>query len=70
MQMQSVPKYPQVHVQLTGEDGNAFAILGAVQRAMKRAGIPESEQEAFRQEAMSGDYHHLLATCMRWVEVE
>ena len=29
----STPKYPQVKVKLVGEDGNAFAILGRVQRA-------------------------------------
>ena len=56
-------------MQLTGEDGNAFAILARVTRAMRRAGISDEERDAFYAEATSGDYDHLLATCMRWVDV-
>ena len=41
------PRYPDVHVQLTGEDGNAFMIMGRVRRAMQRAGISRVEQEEF-----------------------
>lgn len=63
------PKYPYIEVQLTGEDGNAFAVLGKVLRAMRKAGVPETERDEFRNEAMSGDYDHLLGTCMRYVEV-
>jgi hypothetical protein len=62
-------KLPDVTVQLTGEDGNAFAVMGAVTRAMKRAGHGD-QVDTFRAEAMSGDYDHLLQTCMRWVNVE
>jgi hypothetical protein len=53
-----------------GEDGNAFAILGRVIRAMQRAGLTDEEVAEFRREATSGDYDHLLATAMRWVDVE
>ena len=63
------PKYPDITVQLTGNDGNAFAILGAVQRAMRRFGVPAEEVAAFYTEATSGDYNHLLQTAMRWVVV-
>ncbi len=59
-----------VSVKLTGEDGNAFAILGKVSQALRRAGVSKEDREAFRQEATSGDYDNLLATAMRWVEVE
>ena len=34
--MATATKYPEVVVQLSGEDGNAFAILGSVQKAMDR----------------------------------
>lgn len=61
-------KYPDVQVQLTGEDGNAFAVLGRVARAMRRAGHGDAV-EAFMAEATSGDYDHLLATAMNWVDV-
>jgi len=61
-------KYPNVEVQLSGEDGNAFAILGRVKKAMRRAGISKEECDAYQAEATSGDYDHLLQTTMRWVD--
>lgn len=60
-------KYPEVEVDLVGEDGNAFSILGRVQKAMRRAGVPGGEIEAYLQEATSGDYDHLLVTTCEWV---
>ena len=60
---------PEVHIQLTGEDGNAFMILGLVQRALRDAGVSEEEVSQFHAEATSGDYDHVLVTCMRWVDV-
>jgi hypothetical protein len=63
------PKYPHVKVQLSEREGNAFAILGRVQTAMRRAGIDSAERQAFYNEATSGDYDHLIQTCMRWVNV-
>lgn len=63
------PKYPNVKVQLTGGDGNAFAVIGAVTKAMRRAGCSNEQIEEFRADAMSGDYNHLLATAMRYVDV-
>lgn len=64
------PKYPDVEVQLTGEDGNAFAILGRIQKAMHRAGIPNTEYRAFELEAISGNYDNLLNTARKWVTVK
>lgn len=64
------PKYPQVKVQLVGEDGNAFAILGRVTGAMRRAGITETERNEFTKEATSGDYDNLLRTVLAWVSVD
>ena len=55
-------------VQLTGESGNAFAILGRVHRAILRSNHPELA-DTFMYEATDGDYDHLLRTCMRYVEV-
>jgi len=63
-------KYPDIVVQLTGEDGNAFAIMGSVSKALRHAGVPKEERDQFFAEAMSGDYNDLLATCMKWVNVQ
>ena len=62
-------KFPNVVVKLVGTDGNAFSVLGKVSKALKRAGETEAAKE-FMQEAMSGDYNHLLATAMEYVVVE
>lgn len=67
--MTITPKYPDVHVQLGGGDGNAYAVLAAVERGLKKAGVDQSERTAFFDEATSGDYDNLLATAIRWVEV-
>lgn len=60
--------YDDVDVQLTGADGNAYAILGAVSKALKRAGHADGA-EAFLAEATAGDYNHLLVTAMKYVNV-
>lgn len=63
-------KYPDVKVQLTGEDGNAFMVLGLVKNALKKAGVSQEERDAFFKEATAGDYDNLLQTVVRWVTVE
>ena len=63
------PKYPDIRVRLVGEDGNAFAILGICQREARRQGVSAEEVRAFMQEAMAGDYDHLLVTCQKWFAV-
>lgn len=62
-------KYPDVEVQLSGSDGNAFAVIAKVSRAMREGGCTSEEVDEFRKEAMSDDYDHLLQTAMRFVEV-
>lgn len=61
-------KYPDIEVQLSGADGNAFAVMGAVSKALKRAGHAD-EVNAYMAESMSGDYDHLLRTAASWVSV-
>jgi hypothetical protein len=62
-------KYPEVEVELTGHDGNAFAIMARVKRELRRAGVSREEIDEFLAECTSGDYDHLLQTCMKWVTV-
>lgn len=63
------PKYPHIKVQLSGRDGNAFAVLGAVKKALTEAKVDKHEIDDFWDEATSGDYNNLLNTCMKWVSV-
>jgi len=67
--MEESVKYPEVVVQLTGRDGNAFFILGRVRSALEDGDVSEAEIEEFMAEAKSGDYDHLLQTVMSWVTV-
>jgi len=60
-------KFPDVIVQLTGEDGNAFFIIARVSKALKVAGHGDVVEE-FQKEAMSGDYNLVLETCMKYVD--
>jgi len=63
------PRYPNIHVQLIGGDGNAFGIIGTVKDALRRAGASPDDLAEFQADAMAGDYDHLLRTCMSWVDV-
>ena len=65
----SETKYPNVKVKLTGNDGNAFAVLGACSKAARKAGVSSAEVSAFMNEATADDYNHLLCTCMKWFAV-
>lgn len=58
-------KHTNVTVTLTGRDGNAFAIIGRCRMAARDAGLSDDEIAAFMDEAMAGDYDHLLQTVMR-----
>ncbi len=65
----TTPKYPDVKVQLSGQDGNAFFIIGRCLRAAKGK-MPLAEINAFQTEATSGDYNKVLQTAMKWFDIE
>jgi len=64
-------KAPEIkpEVKLVGEDGNAFAIMGRVQRALEQAGADEEYIDQYLNKATSGDYDHLLQVTMEYVDV-
>jgi len=57
-----------IEVRLVGRDGNAFAILGRVRKALREGGRGDLVK-AFFAEATAGDYNHLLVTCQKYVHV-
>jgi hypothetical protein len=65
----SNPMFPYVNVKLSGTDGNVFAIINNVQRALRDAGASEGQLRMFYAEATSGDYDDAIQTCMKWVRV-
>ena len=68
--MSEEPLWPNVVVQLSGQDGNGFVIACRARSALRRAGLPEETCELFWEQALSGNYDHLLQTVMEWVTVE
>lgn len=63
------PMFPDVSVQLSGENGNAFNIIGQVRRALQAAGYRD-EADAFRAVALEVEsYDDLLTLAMTTVEV-
>jgi len=56
-------------LKLISQDGNVFFILGKAVREARKAGWDEEKVEAFKKDAMSGDYDHVLQLCMEHFEV-
>ena len=65
-------KKPKVRptVKLIGEDGNAFAILGNVTKALRKAGAEKAYCDQYLKDATAGDYNNLLNVSMQYVDVE
>jgi hypothetical protein len=57
-------------VKLIGHNGNAFAIMGRVKKALMLAGADKEYIDKYLKEAISGDYDHLLVVSMEYVDVE
>ena len=70
MSMKEGSSITGITVKLIGNDGNAFAILGAVKSAMRRAGVDKKIQDEYMKEAMSGDYDNLLSVISKYVDIE
>lgn len=63
-------KFPEVEVQLTGEDGNVFSIVGRVTRAMRRAGVEPKAIDAYSNAIFAcGSYDEALRLTMQTVTV-
>ncbi len=61
---------PAPTCKLVGEDGNAMNVIARGRRALQRAGYPPEALQAYIVESKSGDYNTVLATAMKWLEVE
>lgn len=66
-----MPRYPDIHVHLVGQDGNIFAIIGRVSRALKKARVSREEIDEFQMQTMTaGSYDDALRTVMGWVATD
>lgn len=62
-------KYPDIEVELIGQDGNAYNLLGRVVKALKSNEVSQEEINQFLDEATESNYDNLLRVIMGWVEV-
>lgn len=57
-------------VQIVGEDGNVFSIIGRVRKALKRAGQADKAEEFTTRATSAGSYDEVLGMLDDYVEVE
>jgi hypothetical protein len=56
----------KVKLNLVGETGNAFWLIGSFKRQARKEGWTEDEIKSVVDEAKAGDYDHLLLTLMNY----
>ena len=59
-------KFPQVKIRLSGEDGNAFAIMARAKQAARRAGVSSDDIKDYLDKATAGDYNDLIQVTLKW----
>jgi hypothetical protein len=64
-----MPKYPDVEVQLSGEDGNVFLVIGRVERALKREGLYAAAREFNAAAHNAQSYDEVIQLAMDTVDV-
>ena len=62
-------KHPDISVQLTGQDGNVFNLMGIVSRALRTNGFGDEVDDFVSEVTSSKSYHEALAVMMQWVDV-
>lgn len=68
--IQGPPKHPSIVVQISGEDGNVFSVVGSVKKALQAAHLDKAEIDTFVEEALAYDYVNAIYVCMKWVDVK
>ena len=53
---------------LVGIDGNAYAIMGYVSKCMRKEGYNQTRIDKYCNDAMSGDYNHLLQVSIKMID--
>src|SRR5208283_5097930 len=53
-------------LKLSKGDGNAYSIIGRARRVAGQAGWSPEKIEEFIDDAMSGDYDHVLQACFKY----
>lgn len=62
------PKFPQLYLQLSGEDGNLGAIMARGSQLLKSNGLGRFVM-TWRASLLEGSYEDALRTCVEWFDV-
>jgi predicted secreted protein len=66
----SRPKYPKIHVRLSGQNGNSHNLIALCMRAAREADLPLDRIDAFTAEAHGAEsYDAMIQTCMQWFDI-
>lgn len=63
-------KHPDISVQLVGQDGNVFNLMGVVIRALRENGFGDEVDDFVSEVTSSKSYHEALTVMMSWVDVQ
>jgi hypothetical protein len=58
----------KIRCKLTGEDGNAYAIMARVKKALELNNIGKEEISLYLRDAILGDYDNLLMESIKYLE--
>lgn len=64
------PRFPEITVQLTGENGNVFSLAARVGRALRKAGLDEESKAFYERINQCPSYDAALQEMMATVTVE
>jgi hypothetical protein len=60
---------PIYNVEVVPADGNAFSIMGAVSKAIRREGATPEQVKEYMDKSMSGDYQNVIAVAEEYVNI-
>ncbi len=63
-------KFPEVFVELVGQDGNVFNLIGLTSKALKRAGYVDEAKEFAHVAISCSSYDEVLQLIMNYVTVK
>lgn len=68
--IQAEPQPQKPRMELAGQDGNIYAVLGRTSMLLKEAGMQDKIDEMFQRCAASGNYYKALNIISEYVETE
>lgn len=63
------PKYPNIKVNLSDIDGNAFNIMATITTALRKNAVSDEQVEQYLADSTASDYNNLLVTAAEWVTI-